>query len=366
MQRQVTHIVGARPQFVKLAPVLAALNDDARVRSRVVHTGQHYDEALSESFFRELAIAAPDANLGIGSGSHAVQTGAMLVGIERDLLENRPDAVLVYGDTNSTLAGALAAAKLRVPIIHLEAGVRARDFTMPEEVNRVVTDRLADLLLAASSGSAANLRHEGVSEDRVVVVGDVMYDVALSCARRAERESTILERLALRPRGYLLATVHRAENTDAPDRLAAIVNGLIRVAQRLPVVLPVHPRTRKALSDLTLPGLASGALHLIDPVGYIDMARLVANSALVASDSGGVPKEAFFHRVRSAILREDALWPELVDLGWADIVPPVSAQDVAAGIERALAATPGKLAFPYGRGDAAQHVAAAMARFLLA
>lgn len=364
MAGRVVHIVGARPQFVKLAPVLAALDAAGKISSRIVHTGQHYDETMSERFFDELAIRAPDINLGVGSGSHAAQTGAIMVGVERDLAESRPDAVLVYGDTNSTLAGALAAAKSQCPVVHLEAGVRARDFNTPEEINRVATDRISSLLLAVSESSAANLRREGLPESQIAVVGDVMYDVALSIGRRAAADSTILDRLGVTPGAYLLATVHRAGNTDDPGRLDAIFRGLAQAGEIWPVIMPLHPRTRKALDAAGLTDSIAGRLRLIEPVGYLDMARLTAAARLVVSDSGGLPKEAFFHGVRSVLLRADALWPELVELGWSDLLPAGSAEDVAAGILGALEAPPGREGFPYGKGDAGPRVADAVARLL--
>ncbi|MBI5017683.1 MAG: UDP-N-acetylglucosamine 2-epimerase (non-hydrolyzing) [Deltaproteobacteria bacterium] len=351
----VATVVGARPQFIKAAAVSRVLRATPGARQVLIHTGQHYDESMSDVFFEELEIPRPDHNLGIGSASHGAQTGRMLEAVEAVLVTEEPDWVLVYGDTNSTLAGALAAAKLHIRVAHVEAGLRSLNRRMPEEVNRVLTDHASDLLLAPTTAALENLAREGIGGSNVALVGDVMYDVALYFGDKAESESKALERLGLRPKEYALATVHRAENTDDPVRLAAILGGLSALAQRLPVVFPVHPRTRHRLTSEPLGG--TSGLRLIDPVGYLDMVMLEKNAALVATDSGGVQKEAFFHRVPCATLRDETEWVELVELGWNRLVPPRDAASVGATLVAALGAR-GREASPYGDGRAAEKIAA--------
>lgn len=357
----VVTIAGARPQFVKASALIRALKSAPGVRSTLVHTGQHYDANLSEVFFAELEIPRPDYHLGVGSATHGKQTARMLEGIEQLLLDLRPDWVLVLGDTNSTLAGALAAVKLHIPLAHVEAGLRSFNREMPEEINRVLVDHASDLLLAPTQPAVQNLRKEGISEGRIRLVGDVMYDVALHYAQAAEAKSHILKRLGLNRRQYLLATAHRAENTDNPQRLAAIVSGLSQLAQEMPVVFPMHPRTRAAIERNRLLDAVPAAMQLIEPVGYLDMVQLEKNARLVATDSGGVQKEAFFHGVPCATLRDETEWEELVASGWNCLVPPHTADDVVRGIRRALAMR-GKAVAPYGNGDAAQRVVAALIR----
>jgi UDP-GlcNAc3NAcA epimerase len=319
----------------------------------LVHTGQHYDEMLSKVFFEELDLPAPIHHLNVGSAPHGEQTGRMLAAVERVLLDERPDLVLVYGDTNSTLAGALAAAKLRIPIAHVEAGLRSFDRGMPEEVNRVLTDHLADLLFTPTATATANLRSEGFAQKRIHEVGDVMFDVALLCAKAAACRSTVMARLQLDPGRYLLCTIHRAENTDDGGRLRAIVEGLEQVAGDVPVVFPLHPRTHRALErEGLLPSLGPG-LRMIEPVGYLDMTVLEQHARLIATDSGGVQKEAFFYGVPCVTLRERTEWTELVDAGWNHLVAPESAVAVAVGLRQGLTARERRPIAPYGSGDAA-------------
>ncbi|MGC8875065.1 MAG: non-hydrolyzing UDP-N-acetylglucosamine 2-epimerase, partial [Chloroflexia bacterium] len=306
---KVVSVVGARPQFIKAAVVSRTLR--RQHQEVLLHTGQHYDYEMSELFFRELGIPQPDVNLGVGSGSHAQQTAQMLIGIERVLLQERPDWVLIYGDTNSTLAGALAAAKLGLPLAHVEAGLRSFNRAMPEEINRVVADHLSDLLFCPTRTAVENLAHEGITRG-VHWVGDVMYDALLACLPVAEQTSDILNRLELEPAGYLLATVHRAGNTDVRENLAAILEGL--GATRETVILPLHPRTRRALASW---GIApSENVRLIDPVGYLDMLILEQNARLILTDSGGVQKEAYWLGIPCLTLREETEWLETVEAGW--------------------------------------------------
>ncbi|HWK88604.1 MAG TPA: UDP-N-acetylglucosamine 2-epimerase (non-hydrolyzing), partial [Longimicrobium sp.] len=313
---KVLTVVGARPQFIKAAAVSRELRGRPGVREVLVHTGQHHDANMSDVFFAELGIPAPDHHLGVAGGLHGAMTGRMLERVEQVIADERPEWVLVYGDTNSTLAGALAAAKLHVPVAHVEAGLRSFNRRMPEEVNRVLTDHAADLLLAPTETAVRNLAAEGINGARVRLSGDVMFDAALHYGQAAEDASGILRALGLEPGGYVLATVHRAENTDDPARLAAVLGGLARVAERLPVVLPLHPRTRGAAAAVPAAAEALGRLRVIDPVGYLDMVMLEKHAAVVATDSGGVQKEAFFYRVPCVTLRDETEWVETVEAGW--------------------------------------------------
>jgi len=348
-------VLGARPQFIKAAPVSRSLSATNGVREILVHTGQHFDDNMSKVFFDELGIPKPKYNLGVGGGTHGQNTGRMLEGIEPVLLYERPDWVLVYGDTDSTLAGALAAVKLHIPVAHVEAGLRSFNRHMPEEINRVLTDHAADLLLAPTPTAVENLRREGLPEARVRWVGDVMYDAALHFGRLADRASTALERLGLEPRGYVLATVHRAENTDDPARLEAVFEGLSRVAAELPVALPLHPRTRKALERLGWLERSRERLQLIEPVGYLDMVALEKNARLIATDSGGVQKEAYFFGVPCVTLRDETEWVELVEAGWNLLAPPRDAETVARAIRAHLDAR-GRPIEAYGDGRAAERI----------
>lgn len=346
-------IVGARPQFIKAAPVSRALAA-AGVAELLLHTGQHYDPNMSEVFFRELGLRAPDIWLGVGSGPHGAQTGAMLAGIEAALREHRPDCVLIYGDTNSTLAGALAAAKLLAPVAHVEAGLRSFNRRMPEEINRIVADRLSDLLFAPSAAACDNLRREGFADSTVLRVGDVMYDAILMFGEKARVDSRILADLRLPARGYALATIHRAENTDDPARLRTIFEGLDLAARREPVIVPLHPRTRKALEQTRRSW--SPGLRLIDPVGFLDMQRLEMDARVIATDSGGVQKEAYWHGVPCVTLRGETEWVELVAAGVNRLQPPDSAQNIRSAL--ADAAPPADVARTlYGNGDAAKQIA---------
>jgi UDP-GlcNAc3NAcA epimerase len=314
---KVLSVVGARPQFIKAAPVSRALRQVAR--EVLVHTGQHYDYGMSAIFFQELDLPEPDYNLAVGSGSHGWQTGQMLMRIEEVLKAEQPDWVLVYGDTNSTLAGALAALKLHLPIAHVEAGLRSFNRDMPEEHNRVLTDHAADLLLCPTQTAMKNLSREGIVQG-AYLVGDVMYDAVLHNLEVAEQRSEILNRLNLSTGAYALATVHRAGNTDDPARLHAIMDALTQIED--PVVFPVHPRTHQRLAELGLPTPASRFpnLRLIEPVGYLDMLVLEKHAGLVLTDSGGVQKEAFFFAVPCLTLRQETEWIETVDAGWNQLV----------------------------------------------
>lgn len=344
---KVVTVIGARPQFIKAAAVSRILRKECD--EILVHTGQHYDANLSDVFFEELEIPKPDYNLGIGSGSHGAQTGRMLEAIEQVLLKEKPDWVLVYGDTNSTLAGALAAAKLHIPVAHVEAGLRSFNRKMPEEINRVLTDHVSDLLFAPTKTAVKNLRQEGISEDRIHLVGDVMYDAALYYGEKARLESRVLEKLGLKPKEYILATVHRAENTNDPSRLRAIAEGFCEVSKEFLVVFPAHPRTCKALERYGLLEEIKTRLMLIEPIGYLDMVMLEQSARLITTDSGGVQKEAFFYSVPCVTLRTETEWVELVELGWNIICPPFDAASINNVILKAVNQV-GLGGNPYGDG----------------
>jgi UDP-GlcNAc3NAcA epimerase len=343
---KILSIVGARPQFIKAAPVSRVLR---RQHAEVlVHTGQHYDHNMSALFFEELDIPEPDYNLGVGSGPHGQQTGRMLEAIEQVLLDERPDWVLVYGDTNSTLAGALASVKLHIPLAHVEAGLRSFNRRMPEEHNRVLTDHVADLLLCPTQTAVDNLTREGITRG-VHNVGDVMYDAVLHNIGIAKQRSTILNRLGLKPGCYLLATVHRAENTDDPVRLAAILEAFSAVSEA--IVFPAHPRTRSALAKLGLSPPAN--VQLIEPVGYLDMLLLEKHARLILTDSGGVQKEAYFFSVPCVTLRDETEWVETVETGW-NVVVGTDPRRIAAAVQglRPAARPPGV----FGDGRASERI----------
>jgi UDP-GlcNAc3NAcA epimerase len=304
-------VVGARPQFVKAAPISRAIAARNGIREVLVHTGQHFDASMSQIFFDELGLEPPRLDLGIHGGGHGEMTGKMLAALERVVIEERPDLVLVPGDTNSSLAGALAAAKLDIPIAHLEAGLRSFNRRMPEEINRVLTDRLSTLLLCPTETAVVNLRREGII-DGVHNIGDVMYDAACF-ARAASQRSQILDRLGLVERSYALATVHRAESTESKAALAEIVEFLRRQARDRIIVFPVHPRTRRRISEWRLD---LGDIMACEPLGYLDMHRLLRSAVAVFTDSGGVQKEAYFHKVPCVTLRSETEWVETIEAGW--------------------------------------------------
>jgi UDP-N-acetylglucosamine 2-epimerase len=306
---KVASIVGARPQFIKAAPLDRELCE--LCQHVLIHTGQHYDYAMSAVFFEELQIPEPDYNLGVGSASHGRQTGEMLIGIEETLSQDLPDCVVVYGDTNSTLAGALAAAKLHLPVAHVEAGLRSFNRSMPEEINRVLTDHVSDLLFCPTETARGNLAQEGISNG-VFNFGDVMYDAVLQGNEVVDRESRILDLLKLTPQSYLLATIHRPRNTDQAERLSAILSALGEAGEE--VIFPAHPRTTQALERMGSE-LASN-LRLLEPVSYLDMLALEKHARLILTDSGGVQKEAYFFQVPCVTLREETEWVETTEAGW--------------------------------------------------
>jgi UDP-GlcNAc3NAcA epimerase len=309
--RKIFTVVGARPQFIKASPVSQALAE-AGLTEVLAHTGQHFDALMSDVFFEELAIPKPAYNLEVNSLGHGAMTGRMLEKLEEAMLAEKPGMVLIYGDTNSTVAGALAAAKLHIPVAHVEAGLRSFNRRMPEEINRVMADHLSELLLCPTRTAIANLAAEGLTKG-VHAVGDVMFDTTIAAVKRSEGRSTILESLSLTPKTYAVSTIHRAENTDDPIRFAQIIAWLEDKAAITPVIMPVHPRTRKLLSSR---GIVPRGITLIDPIGYLDMARLVHHCAGVFTDSGGLQKEAYFHRVPCVTLRDETEWVETLEAGW--------------------------------------------------
>lgn len=347
---KVLTVVGARPQFIKAAPVSQALRDGGH-REFLVHTGQHYDYGMSRVFFDELDIPEPDVNLAVGSGLHGQQTGQMLAQIETLLLEEKPDWVLVYGDTNSTLAGALAAVKLQIPLAHVEAGLRSFNREMPEEHNRVLTDHCSDVLLCPTQTAVDNLRQENIARG-VHLVGDTMYDAVLRCVKMGRERSTILNRLQLETQSYALATVHRPSNTDAPENLRNILRAFQDLNQT--VVFPVHPRTRKKIEELDGLDLPNSHIQMIEPVGYLDMLMLQQGAQLILTDSGGLQKEAYFLEVPCVTLRRETEWIETVEAGWNVLAGSSSAEILEAASKVAVAQRTSKLSF--GNGQAAQKI----------
>lgn len=313
---KVLSIVGARPQFIKAAPVSKALRQ-AGHSEFLVHTGQHYDRAMSQIFFEEMGIPEPDVNLNVGSGPHGWQTAQMLAKLEEVMLSQRPDWVLVYGDTNTTLAGALAAVKLQIPLAHVEAGLRSFNRSMPEEHNRVLTDHCANILFCPTQTAVENLKREGITSG-VHLVGDTMYDAVLEFSEIARERSTILSDLGLQAGAYILATVHRPYNTDVPENLASILSAFSEIHE--PIVFPVHPRTQKKIAELNGKLRDLPNLKMIEPLGYLDMLMLEQNARLVLTDSGGMQKEAYFFGVPCVTLRLETEWVETVEAGWNVLV----------------------------------------------
>jgi UDP-GlcNAc3NAcA epimerase len=320
MPLKILTVIGARPQFIKASVVSNEIRQTNNIEEIVLHTGQHYDSNMSKVFFDELNIPHPHINLNIGSGNHGAQTAKMLMGIESSLLSKRPDLLMVYGDTNSTLAGALAASKLHIPVCHIEAGLRSFNRKMPEEINRVLTDHTSDLLFAPTTSAAQQLTLEGIDETKIVNSGDVMFDAMLHFKPLALEKSTILSQLRL-DQGFVLATTHRAENTDNPSRLKRILDELLHLSKECKVILPIHPRTRNIVENLQL---NTDSLIIIEPLGFLDMIALEDSANAIITDSGGLQKEAFFHNKPCITLRNETEWTELVESGWNTLYPPIS------------------------------------------
>jgi UDP-GlcNAc3NAcA epimerase len=358
-------VVGARPQFVKLAPIARAMSGaPRRITDLIVHTGQHYDDSMSRVFFEELGIPPPAINLGVGSGSQGRQTARMLEAIESYLVEAQPDVVVVYGDTNSTLAGALAAAKLHIPVAHVEAGLRSVNRRMPEELNRIITDHLSQRLFAPTQTAVDNLTAEGLG-DRAQLTGDVMYDAVLHSAQQAAQHSRILESLRLAPGDFGVATLHRAENT-APQELRAILEALNAAATRFArIVFPMHPRTAAVVRDAVADWSAAPRLQIIEPLGYLDMLALVQASRWVLTDSGGLQKEAYFLARPCVTLRNETEWLETLD-GSANSIAGSDGARLMQLLEKCdsrrggSAAPLSPRAGPFGDGRAAQRIVEAL------
>ncbi|MBE4747443.1 UDP-N-acetylglucosamine 2-epimerase (non-hydrolyzing) [Corallococcus sp. ZKHCc1 1396] len=319
--KKVIHIVGARPNFMKVAPIHKAIAARTSLQQLVMHTGQHYDAKMSDVFFADLGMAAPDIHLGIGSGSHAEQTAKMMVEMEKIFLKEKPDLVSVVGDVNSTIAAALVTSKMGIPLSHVEAGLRSFERLMPEEINRVVTDRLSDMLLTPSRDADANLLKEGIDPKRIHLVGNVMIDSLLASKEKADQLPT-LKQLGLTPRAYVVATLHRPSNVDNPKLLAGLLSTLIHVARKVPVVFPVHPRTRKMISEQGHgPELEkTPALKLVDPMGYLEFLSLTSQAQLVMTDSGGLQEETTALGVPCLTLREETERPVTVEVGTNEVV----------------------------------------------
>jgi UDP-N-acetylglucosamine 2-epimerase len=348
---KVLTVVGARPQFIKAAPVSRALGRAGHAEF-LVHTGQHYDRRMSHVFFEEMGLTEPAVNLEVGSGSHGWQTGQMLMGLEMTMEQERPNVVLVYGDTNSTIAAALAACKLQIAVAHVEAGLRSFNRTMPEEHNRVLTDHCADQLFCPTQTAIENLEREGLTK-KVYLVGDTMFDAVLRFAEVARERSTILEQLGVAPKKYLLATLHRPYNTDAPDNLRAILRALAETNET--VVFPVHPRTRQKIAELDDAVASASNVMMIEPVGYLDMLVLEQHARIILTDSGGMQKEAYFFGVPCVTLRPETEWVETVEAGW-NILAGAERERILSAVKEH--AWPGEQQQPqlFGDGRAAEKI----------
>lgn len=352
-------IIGARPQFIKAATVSRVIKEHTDIIEIIVHTGQHFDANMSNVFFEEMNIPKPDYHLGIGGGNHGYQTGHMLIKIEEVLLQEKPDWVLVYGDTNSTLAGALAASKLHIPLAHVEAGLRSFNKKMPEEQNRILTDHLADVLFTPTADAIRNLEKEGISDLKIKMVGDVMYDAALYYGAISDEKGTVIQQEGLDGKEYVLCTIHRAENTDNDDRLTEIFDNLEALSKEQKVVLPLHPRTKEALKRIGF-NFGKTNIRFIDPVGYIDMVELEKCAGLIITDSGGVQKEAYFHKVPCITLRNETEWVELVEKGYNDLIRDLGKLKEIAGKKIGFQIVQNEAL--YGKGNAANEIIETLTR----
>lgn len=349
-------VVGARPQFIKAAALSRAIsaNFAGRIEEKIVHTGQHFDDNMSKVFFDDLSIPQPHYHFAISGGNHGAMTGKMLEAVENVLLQEKPDWLLVYGDTNSTLAGALAASKLHIPVAHVEAGLRSFNMRMPEEINRILADRVASQLFCPTQAAVDNLASEGIAKG-VHNVGDVMYDVALYYKDKARTQSNILQQLKVHAKSYALATCHRAENTDYSSRLKEILVGLSYAAAKMPVVFPLHPRTRKLIQTFGLQDLLA-QLIVTEPLPFLDMVALEQDAALILTDSGGVQKEAFFYGVPCITMRDETEWVETVQLGWNQLTG-ASAGHISNAVDQYLTQLPNSVSSqPYGNGNASMSI----------
>jgi UDP-GlcNAc3NAcA epimerase len=363
MSKKILTVVGARPQFVKAAAVSRAIKKrSSELSEHIVHTGQHYDYNMSEVFFKELSIPQPNTNLHIGSGQHGAQTGEMLKMIESEITSVKPDLVLVYGDTNSTLAGALAAVKLHIPVAHVEAGLRSFNRRMPEEINRVVTDHVSELLFVPTLTAIHNLKAEGISDAKIKLVGDVMYDAILFYNSALKNDDNLLQSFNLQSGNYIFATIHRAENTDIPKRLLDIFEQLKIVAEKLKVILPLHPRTRSYIDKygITVPQ----NVKIIEPLGYLATLTLQKNCLLIITDSGGVQKEAFLNGKFCITVRPETEWTELVDAGFNFLADPIERVSKLVDDLSAHQMEVSRDFEPYGSGDASDKIISSITDYL--
>ena len=346
---KIATVVGARPQFIKASAISRCIRQQfsSKMTEVMIHTGQHFDVNMSDVFFEDLEIPKPKYHLNIAGGNHGAMTGRMMEGIEDVLMAEKPDMVLVYGDTNSTLAGALVASKIHIPIAHIEAGLRSFNRRMPEEINRVMTDHLSTHLFCPTTHAVNNLKCEGISRN-VHQVGDVMYDVALYFAKKAKAQSRILSKLNLLEKQYVLVTCHRAENTDDKNCLENILKALVEIAKNIKVVFPIHPRTLKCINHYQLSHYLP-SICLVDPLPYLDLVALQRDAKAILTDSGGVQKEAFFYQVPCITMRAETEWVETVELGWNSLV----GTDVDKMVSTVTQEQQGTLGiYPYGMGDA--------------
>ena len=350
---KIVTIVGARPQFIKASVVSREIAKHREIREVIVHTGQHFDKNMSDIFFEEMQIPAPHYHLDIHSMSHGAMTGRMIEKIEEVLLVEQPDFVMVYGDTNSTLAGALAAKKLHIKLVHVEAGLRSFNMSMPEEINRILTDRISDILCCPTNQAVQNLNDEGYSHfpSKVVVTGDVMQDAAIFYRKLAIDDNAIISKLGLEGKEFALCTIHRAENTDNLDRLRGIIGALNDIAGKMEIVFPIHPRTQKIIAENKM--LLS--CKTINPVGYLDMINLLTHSSIVLTDSGGLQKEAFFFAKPCVTLRNETEWVELVDGGF-NLLGGADKGRINSAYEKMRLAKPDFTKDLYGKGFAAERI----------
>ena len=360
---KITCVVGARPNFIKIAPLMRVFHAHPEIEPLLVHTGQHYDERMSDLFFRELEIPMPDVNLAIGSGSHAVQTAEMMKAFELVVLEQSPDVVLVVGDVNSTIASGLVAVKLGVKLAHVEAGLRSNDRSMPEEINRVLTDAIADLLFCSEKSGVENLRHEGIPPDKIFFVGNVMIDTLLRFRGRAEN-SQILKRYRLRPREYAIMTLHRPSNVDDRHDFSRILDALRVIQEDIPIIFPLHPRTRRKLREmgLEIDPARTARLRTIEPVGYVDFLQLMAQARIVLTDSGGIQEETTVLGVPCLTLRNNTERPVTVEIGSNQLVG-TRTEDILAGYWRAVnSETDSPTTPPLWDGHAAERIVEVLMR----
>jgi UDP-GlcNAc3NAcA epimerase len=350
---KIVTILGARPQFIKATGVSRAFSMSKDVQEIIIHTGQHFDPNMSDIFFSELDLKSPDYHLGIHGLDHGAMTGRMMEKIESLLKEIKPDIVMVFGDTDSTLAGALTAAKLNLPVAHVEAGLRSYNQSMPEEINRVLTDHISDFLFTPTDAAVKNLHAEGISNNKIYPIGDVMYDATIHYSKLAHEKSNILRDIKLEPKSFYLATIHRPQNSDTPEALKLICSVLDGVAEKTRVIFPIHPRTRKMMKEFKI---ELKKAEYIDPVGYLDMIELESQSALIITDSGGVQKEAYFHRVPCVTLRPETEWVELVQHRWNLLLPLSDPTAMMSAIHQ-QAGTKGEDVQLYGSGVASDRIA---------